>query len=297
MAMLFDERFSLQHIDTPQARLAVRTGGEGPPLLLLHGFPQTHAMWHRLAPALAAHFFLVMPDLRGYGESEKVAPTPDHLAHSKRAMAADMAALMSALGFEQFMTVGHDRGGRVTHRLCLDHPTRVTRACVMDIVPTHHLFTHTDQTFATAYYHWFFLIQPDGLPERMIGPDPEWYLRECMRRWAAPGVVFDERAMAEYVRCFSAPAAINGACEDYRAGASIDLEHDAASRDARIECPLLVLWGGRGFSEQHYEVLNVWRDYGRDVCGQTIDCGHFLPEEDPQAVLTALLPFLTAPSA
>lgn len=297
MAMLFDERFSLQHIDTPQARLAVRTGGEGPPLLLLHGFPQTHAMWHRLAPALADHFFLVMPDLRGYGESEKVAPTPDHLAHSKRAMAADMAALMSALGFEQFMAVGHDRGGRVTHRLCLDHPTRVTRACVMDIVPTHHLFTHTDQTFATAYYHWFFLIQPDGLPERMIGPDPEWYLRECMRRWAAPGAMFDERAMAEYVRCFSAPAAINGACEDYRAGASIDLEHDAESRDARIECPLLVLWGGRGFSEQHYEVLNVWRDYGRDVRGQTIDCGHFLPEEDPQAVLTALLPFLTAPSA
>ncbi len=289
---LFDDRFTLQRVATPAASLNVRRGGDGPPLLLLHGFPQTHAMWHRIAPALAAHFHLVMPDLRGYGDSDKPPGTADHFAYSKRAMAEDMVALMDALGFERFRVAAHDRGARVTHRMALDHPARVSRACVMDIVPTHHLFTHTDQVFATFYYHWFFLIQPDGLPEKMIGADPGWYLRECLRRWTPPGTRFDPAAVAEYERCYSQPAAIHGACEDYRAGASIDLEHDAASRERRIECPLLVLWGGRGFVNRHYAVLDVWREYANDVRGHTLDCGHFLAEEKPEDTLSALLPFL-----
>ncbi len=289
---LFDDRFTLQRVATPAASLNVRRGGDGPPLLLLHGFPQTHAMWHRIAPALAAHFHLVMPDLRGYGDSDKPPSTADHFPYSKRAMAEDMVALMRALGFERFRVAAHDRGARVAHRLALDHPGCVSRACVMDIVPTHHLFTHTDQVFATVYYHWFFLIQPDGLPEKMIGADPGWYLRECLRRWTPPGTRFDPAAVAEYVRCYAQPAAIHGACEDYRAGASIDLEHDAASRERRVECPLLVLWGGRGFVNRHYAVLDVWREYARDVRGHALDCGHFLAEEKPEDTLSALLPFL-----
>ena len=289
---LFDDRFTMSRVATPGATLNVRRGGEGPPLLLLHGFPQTHAMWHRVAPELARHFELVMPDLRGYGDSEKVPSSPDHLPYSKRAMAVDMVALMDALGFDRFRVAGHDRGARVTHRLALDHPARVLRASVMDIVPTHHLFTHTDQVFATAYYHWFFLIQPDGLPEKMIGADPGWYLRECMRRWTPPGTTFDAAAVAEYERCYALPATIHSACEDYRAGASIDLEHDAADRARRVECPLLVLWGARGFVHRHYAVLDVWREYARDVRGHALDCGHFVAEERPAETLAALLPFM-----
>lgn len=291
MTALFDDRFTTRTVTLPHVRLHVREGGEGPPLLLLHGFPQTHAMWHTVAPELAKHFRLVMPDLRGYGDSEKIAPTDDHAAHGKRAMASDMAALMAALGYARYRVAGHDRGGRVTHRLALDFPAQIERACVMDIVPTHHLFTHTDQVFATAYYHWFFLIQPRGLPERMIGQDPAWYLRHCLQSWAAPGATFDARAMAEYERCFSNPAAINGACEDYRAGASIDLADDAASRAQRVECPLLVLWGAKGFVNRHYQVLDIWRDYATDVRGEALDCGHFLPEEQPTAVVERLLAF------
>ncbi len=289
--MLFDHRFRLTEVDTGTARLTLRHGGEGPPLLLLHGFPQTHAMWHLVAPALARHFHLVMPDLRGYGDSTKPASTPDHLPHSKRAMAGDMAALMSALGHEHFAVAGHDRGARVAHRMALDFAPRITRACLMDIVPTRHLFTHTDQVFATAYYHWFFLIQPDGLPERMIGSDPGWYMRECIRRWAAPGAVFDPEALAEYERCYRRPENVHAACEDYRAGASIDLEHDAASGGQRIECPLLVLWGSRGFVHRHYAVLDVWRQYANDLRGRALDCGHFLPEERPDDVTAELLAF------
>jgi haloacetate dehalogenase len=175
--------------------------------------------------------------------------------------------------------------------MALDFAPRITRACVMDIVPTRHLFTHTDQVFATAYYHWFFLIQPDGLPERMIGSDPGWYLRECMRRWAAPDAVFDPEALAEYERCYRRPENVHAACEDYRAGASIDLEHDAASSAQRIECPLLVLWGGRGFVHRHYAVLDVWRQYANDLRGRALDCGHFLPEERPDEVVAEMLAF------
>lgn len=289
---LFDSRFTLERIATPGATLNVRRGGDGPPLLLLHGFPQTHAMWHAVAPVLAAHFHLVMPDLRGYGDSDKPPSSADHGPYAKRSMAEDMVALMDGLGHARFRVAGHDRGARVTHRLALDHPARVERACVMDIVPTRHLFMHTDQVFATAYYHWFFLIQPDGLPEKLIGADPGWYLRECMRRWAAPGARFDADAVAEYERCYAQPATIHSTCEDYRAGASIDLEHDAASSHARVECPLLVLWGARGFVQRHYAVIDVWRQYADDVRGEALDCGHFVPEERPAETVAALLPFM-----
>ena len=288
----FDARFTQSRIATPGASLNLRRGGDGPPLLLLHGFPQTHAMWHAVAPRLATRFHLVMPDLRGYGDSDQPQASPDHFTYSKRAMADDMVALMQALGFERFLVAGHDRGARVAHRLLLDHPECVARACVMDIVPTRHLFLHTDQIFATAYYHWFFLIQPDGLPERMIGADPGWYLRECLRRWAAPDASFDARAVAEYARCYARPETIHSACEDYRAGASIDLEHDAASSAQRIACPLLVLWGSRGFVHRHYDVLEVWRQYASDVRGRALDCGHFLPEERPLDVADELLAFM-----
>jgi haloacetate dehalogenase len=290
--MLFDDRFTLATIDTGEARLAVRRGGEGPPLVLLHGFPQTHAMWHRVAPALARHFHLVMPDLRGYGDSAKPPTAADHRPYSKRAMARDVAGLMDSLGYGRYAVAGHDRGARVTHRLALDFPGRVERACVMDIVPTRHLFLHTDRVFATAYYHWFFLIQPDGLPERLIGADPGYYLGECLRRWAAPGAVFDPAALVEYQRCYREPATVHASCEDYRAGASIDLEDDAASAGQSIECPLLVLWGARGLMHRSWPVLDIWRAYAREARGRALDCGHFLPEEQPAAVVEELLGFL-----
>ena len=291
---MFGEAFTQQRIPVGGAEINLLTGGDGPPLLLIHGYPQTHAMWHRLAPELARHFTVICPDLRGYGDSSKPPGTPDHGNYSKREMARDLVEVMAALGFERFAVAGHDRGARVAHRLALDHPTRIERACVMDIAPTLHMFDHSDQAFATGYYHWFFLIQPDGLPEHMIGADPGWFLREKLRRWSAPGAHFDEAAVAEYVRCFSSPEGVHASCEDYRAAASIDLEHDRADFGRRrIACPLLVLWGERGFVSRSYDVLTVWGEYADDVRGAPVPGGHFLPEESPDEVLRQLLPFLS----
>jgi haloacetate dehalogenase len=285
------EGFRNHWVEVGELGIHARVGGDGPPLLLLHGYPQTHVMWHRLAPALAREFTVVCPDLRGYGDSDKPASDAFHTPYCKRAMANDQLGLMSALGFERFAVAGHDRGGRVAHRLALDHPDRVERLAVLDIVPTLEIFRTTDQRLATAYYHWFFLIQPDGLPEKMIGADPEWYLREKLRRWAAPGARFDDKAMAEYVRWFSDPETIHAACEDYRAAAGIDLEHDEADIDRRIECPLRVLWGEEGFVHRRYDVLGVWRERATDVRGRALPCGHFLPEECPDEVVEELLGF------
>lgn len=281
--------------------IAVWHGGPAtaPPLLLLHGYPQSHAMWHAVVPRLARRFRVVCPDLRGYGDSAKPEGGPAHEAYAKRAMAHDMVEVMQALGYERFAVAGHDRGARVAHRMALDHPERVSRVCVMDIAPTLAMFEGTDQAFATGYYHWFFLIQPDGLPERMIGADPAWYLREKLRRWSAPGAVFAPEAVADYVRCFQAPEAIRASCEDYRAAAGIDLAHDRADRDRghRLACPLLVLWGARGFVARTYDVLAVWRRYSIDAAlveGRAVDSGHFLPEEAPDAVTQELERFLGA---
>lgn len=289
--------FDQAAVDVSAGRIHLRHDGAGPPVLLLHGYPQTHVMWHAVAPMLADRYYVVCPDLRGYGDSVKPDADPEHAVYSKRAMGRDMVQVMAALGFETFAVAGHDRGARVAHRMALDHPSKVERMCAMDIAPTYHMLMTADRHFATAYYHWFFLTQPDGLPERMIGADPEWYLREKLKRWSAPGAEFHEEAVAEYVRCFSDPATIHASCEDYRAAAGIDLDHDRADRDAnrKISCPLLVLWGARGFVGRAYDVLDVWRDYAGRVEGTSLDCGHFLPEEDPQGVTRELRRFLSEP--
>ena len=272
--------------------IAVAVAGTGPPLLLLHGFPQTMAMWHRVAPVLAEHFTVVCADLRGYGASGRPDAGDDHAGYSKRAMAQDQVEVMSALGFDRFAVAGHDRGGRVVRRMCLDHPDRVSAAAVLDIVPTATVFATTDQALATAYYHWFFLIQPGGLPERMIGADPRWWLRETLRRWAAPGFAFDPAALADYEQAFDDPATIHAQCEDYRAAATIDLAHDAADAGSRIGCPLLVLWGHHGAMERIYDVLGTWADQGVDVRGRALDSGHFLAEEAPEQTARELLGLL-----
>ncbi len=284
------ENFETKTITTSGATIRAVIGGSGPPLLLLHGSPQTHVMWHKLAPHLAKQFTVVAADLRGYGDSSKPPGGDKHENYAKRAMALDQVELMRQLGFPKFQLVGHDRGGRVAHRLALDHPDVVSRLAVLDIAPTATMYAKTDRRFATAYFHWFFLIQPFDLPERLIGADPDYYISRGWRR-AAPGV-FTAEAIAEYTRCFRDPATIHANCEDYRASAGIDLEHDAADADRRIECPLLVLWGARGIIGELFGPVDSWREKARDVQGQPIDCGHYMAEEAPDATLAALLGFL-----
>ena len=284
--------FTRSQVAVTGTDIAVAVAGSGPPLLLLHGFPQTMAMWHRVAPLLTDYFTVVCADLRGYGDSGRPASGPDHAGYSKRAMAQDQVEVMSALGFDTFAVAGHDRGGRVTRRMCLDHPERITAAAVLDIVPTAKVFATTDQALATAYYHWFFLIQPDGLPEHMIGQDATWWLNETLRRWAAPGFQFDPAALAAYERAFDDAPTIHAQCEDYRAAATIDLVHDAEDAGARIACPLMVLWGERGAMHRIYDVLGTWMDQGVDVRGRAIDSGHFLAEEAPEATARELLGLL-----
>jgi haloacetate dehalogenase len=278
--------FAAHDIDGAGARIHCVVGGSGPPLLLLHGYPQTHAMWHRIAPALAADRTVVCADLRGYGDSSKPPSAPPHAAYAKRAMAADMVAVMRTLGFERFDLAGHDRGGRVAHRLCLDHPDAVRRAALLDISPTRVMFERTDQAFATAYYHWFFLIQPFDLPERLIGADPAYYIGRKMRKWSADDTSFFEpRAWAEYERCFGDPATIHASCEDYRAAASIDLDHDRADQDRKVACPLLVLWGAKGVVHRLFRPVDDWRGVAADVRGYVVPSGHFVAEEAPDETL------------
>lgn len=290
------EDFHAQDVDVDGTRIHAVVGGTGPPVLLLHGYPQTHVMWHHLAPSLADRHTVVLPDLRGYGDSARPASRPDHSSYSKRAMAADQVGLMRHLGFETFAVVGHDRGARVAHRMCLDQPEEVTRVALLDIVPTRHVFTHVDLALARTYEHWFFLSQPAGLPEHLIGLDPAYYLRTKLAAWSSgPGTeAFAPAAVAEYVRCFSDPESVRATCADYRAAATIDLEHDEvdAAAGRGVRCPLLLLWGAAGFVGQNYDVLDVWRDYASDARGQALTGGHFLAEEEPEATLSALLGFL-----
>lgn len=287
--------FEQKRVNGAGAEINLRIGGKGPALLLLHGYPQTHAMWHRIAPKLAEDYTVVCADLRGYGDSSKPATLPDHSSYSKRASAADMATVMTALGFESFRLAGHDRGGRVAHRLALDFPQRVEKLAVLDIIPTRTLFETVNQQVATGYYHWFFLIQPFDMPERMIGADPEYYFRKKTGQWSGAGHKFDDEAMAEYLRCFRDPATIHASCEDYRAAASIDLEHDRADGDRRIRCPLLVLWGEKGLMHKAYDVLGTWRDKAvGSVEGHAVPSGHFLPEEAPDETYAALRRFFAS---
>lgn len=292
---LFDSSWAPRDIavNGTKIHLVVREDPGKPVLLLLHGYPQTHAIWHKVAPLLAADFSLVVPDLRGYGDSGKPPSLPDASNQSKRAMARDMAELMTALGHERFHVAGHDRGARVAHRLCLDHEQRVASACVMDIAPTLTTFAMTDQALATAYFHWFFLIQPPPLPERMIGADPESWLRGCLSRWSMGNDrAFPPEAMAEYLRCFCDAEAIRASCDDYRAAAGIDLAHDRGDAQRRISCPLLALWGAKGFVGRNYDVPALWREKASRVSGTALDCGHFLPEEAPSEVAQRLRQFI-----
>ncbi|MFC0408961.1 alpha/beta fold hydrolase [Roseomonas elaeocarpi] len=284
--------FTLHDVETPEVRLRAAVGGSGPPLLLLHGHPQTHSTWNKVAPALAERFTVVAADLRGYGDSGRPEGGEGHRNYSKRAMAADQVALMRALGFERFRLVGHDRGGRVAHRLALDHPQALEKLAVLDIAPTATMYARTDKEFATRYFWWFFLIQPAPLPEHMIGADPEFFLRKHIDgQLKTPGATSEE-LFAEYLRCYRDPAMRHAACEDYRAAATIDLEHDAADAERRIEAPLLALWGAKGTVGALYDVLETWREKARDVRGQPLPCGHSPQEEVPEDTLRALLDFL-----
>ncbi|WP_421876901.1 alpha/beta fold hydrolase [Pacificispira sp.] len=282
------DRITVTHSHAEGLELNVRIGGSGRPLLLIHGYPQTGAMWHKLAPVLAENFTVVVPDLRGYGASDKPPTDPQHLPYSKRAMAADMAALMAGLGHKTFQVAGHDRGGRVTHRLCLDHPDAVERAAVLDIVPTHTLFNTATHAVAHAYYHWYFLAQAAPLPETLIGADPDFYLNRKFGGWSAGETgFFDPRAMAEYKAAYGWPETIHATCEDYRAAATIDLEHDTADLDRRVGCPFLVLWGAKAPMHANYDVLDTWRNKAVDPTGHAVEAGHFLAEENPEQTLAA----------
>jgi haloacetate dehalogenase len=280
--------FATRRVATSGAEIHCEQGGSGPPLLMLHGYPQTHAMWHKIAPALAKRFTVVCADLRGYGDSSKPDGGPSHVGYSKRAMAADQVELMRELGFTRFRLASHDRGARVAHRLCLDHPEAVERAAILDISPTRIMYGGTDMAFATAYYHWFFLIQPFDLPERLIGTDPLYYLHKKLAGWSSGLSHFDPRALAEYERCFANPATIHASCEDYRAAATIDLEHDAADGHLRVECPLLALWGTKGVVNRLFDPITDWNGVARDVRGKAVPSGHFLAEEAPAETLAEL---------
>lgn len=283
------EGFELSLIDTGEAVLRVRHGGNGPPLLLLHGHPQTHVMWHKIAPLLARNFTVVAPDLRGYGDSSKPPTTANHEPYSKRAMARDQVALMHQLGFEHFYVAGHDRGGRCAYRLALDHPAHVRKLAVLDIIPTGEALRRANMQFGLGFWHWFFLAQPFDLPERLIGVNPDNYYFYTNREQ------FDPEALADYLRCVHNPATIHAMCEDYRAGVTVDYDHDEADRGKKqITCPVLVLWSRQGELEFWYDVLGVWREWASDVQGHALDCGHYLAEEAPNETYEALHTFFQA---
>jgi haloacetate dehalogenase len=283
-----------QRIRVGDVEINASIAGHGPPLLLLHGFPQTHLIWRKVVPRLAQSFTVVATDLRGYGDSSKPAGGAGHANYAKREMARDQVEVMRALGFERFLLCGHDRGGRVAHRLALDHPDRVERLAVLDIAPTKAMYEGTTMAFARAYYHWFFLIQPAPFPETLIGSNVEAFLRHHMGGRHAGLAPFLPEAWGEYVRCFSDPAAIHASCEDYRAAASIDLEHDAMDIAAghKLECPLLVLWGEHGVIEREFRPLDEWRKVAIDVRGRALASGHYIPEEAPEALAAELVSFL-----
>jgi len=292
---MFFEGFTLEYREANGQRIRLRRGGEGPPLLLVHGNPQTHAMWHRIAPVLAGRFTVICPDIRGYGFSSSPPATPDHAPYAKREMAKDLMALMQGLGFERFKVVSHDRGARVAHRLALDHPERVEKLCIMDIIPTLAHFERTDMAFAMGYYHWFFLAQPYDKPERMILRDVEDWFDIQTSREPKDRSFFHPEARADYLAALQEPGTVVSICEDYRAAATIDLEHDRESRakGERIRCPLLVLWGAKGKVGEWYDVLSIWRDYAAgEVAGGPVNSGHYLAEEAPEEVLARLDRFL-----
>jgi haloacetate dehalogenase len=278
---------------SPDVTLRFAKGGNGPPCLLLHGHPQTHVTWRHVAPALARHFTVVAPDLRGYGDSSKPPGGADHMRYSKREMAQDHVSLMQTLGFERFCVAGHDRGARVAHRMALDHPGAVAKLAVLDIAPTATMYDRTDKVFATKYFWWFFFIQPAPLPEHLIGADPEFFLKAHLGRQNGTDHVLEPEVMAEYLRCYKDPKTQHAICEDYRASAGIDLLHDAAHQSQRVTAPLLAMWGGNSTVGTLYDVAATWREKALDVRGKALDCGHNLQEEQPDQVAEALVEFFT----
>jgi haloacetate dehalogenase len=286
--------FQQKAIATSEIKINVWTGGKGFPLLLLHGYPQTYLMWHKIAPRLAENFTVVATDLRGYGDSDKPQGDCKGDKYSKRTMARDQVEVMSQLGYQEFYLVGHDRGARVARRLTLDYPEKVKKLALLDILPTYDLYQNTDKEFATAYYHWFFLIQPYPLPETLIGANPEYFLQACLKAWSKDFSAFTPQVLAEYIRCFSDASTIHATCEDYRAAASIDLIHDESDNDLKIKCPVLVLWGSQGILGRKYNFVSHWRQNAIDVRGMGIDCGHFLAEEKPDETYFAIRDFLSS---
>jgi len=284
--------FKCRRIRTSGAAINLVHGGAGPPLLLLHGYPQTHAIWHRIAPELAKRFTVIASDLRGYGDSEKPHGLSDHGNYSKRAMALDQVEVMRAFGFDEFFVVGHDRGARVAHRMALDHPAAAVKLAVLDIVPTRMMYANVSREFAKAYYHWFFLLRPEPIPETLIGANPDFYLESHIGSRHAGLKPFAPEALAEYRRCFRDPAAIHASCEDYRAAESIDLEHDTADLDRKLTAPLLALWGKHGTIERCFHPLADWAERAETLQGRPLDCGHYIPEEAPVELLEELLKFL-----
>ncbi|NBB09813.1 alpha/beta fold hydrolase [Pseudomonas sp. SLFW] len=276
-------------------QIAYRIGGNGPGLLLLHGHPQTHVIWHKIVERLSQRFTVVAADLRGYGDSGKPLATEDHSSYSKREMGRDMVALMRELGLPTFSILAHDRGARVAHRLALDHSDAVTRMTLLDIAPTLAMYSQTNEAFARAYWHWFFLIRPAPLPETLLEADPEQYLRSVMGSRSAGLTPFTDEAFAEYLRCAKLPGTARGVCEDYRASATIDLEHDRADLDAghHLQLPLQVLWGAEGTVGKCFDPLKEWQQVATDVRGKALPGGHYLAEEIPEALMAEVMPFLT----
>jgi haloacetate dehalogenase len=292
------EGFSRSEIKTSGARIVTVTGGSGPPVLLMHGNPFTHLSWRRVAPVLAREFTVVCTDLRGYGDSEKPPGGEDHSSYSFRAMAQDQVEVMAALGFDKFCAAGHDRGARVLHRMCLDHPEKVSRAAILDIIPQHHLYNNINKQWATFSWHWFFNIQPYDLPERMMGADPDWFIEKKLSKTKQGLSFFDEAALAEFKRCFRNPATIHAICEDYRAAAGIDLEMDtrdfAAGR--KIECPVLLLWGATGSVGRNSKPgpAEIWKAYASNIRdAKAVQSGHYLSDEAPAETTAALHGFFT----
>lgn len=292
---MFDE-FSDVSTMVDGVKIHAIRGGAGPALLLLHGHPQTHAIWHKVAPTLARHFTVVAADLRGYGDSGKPAGDADHGNYSKRRMALDQVELMRALGFSQFAVLAHDRGARVAARMALDHPHTVTRLVTLDVAPTLAMYENTSFEFARAYWHWFFLVRPAPFPETLIRADPDLYLQQTIGARSAGLKPFTPQAYAEYLRCLRDPLTAHGICEDYRASVTIDLEHDredlAAGR--KIVCELMALWGAEGVIEKCFDALSEWRAWAPQVCGGSLPCGHYIAEEAPELLLAQALPFLCA---
>ena len=284
------KNFKQDIIEVNGVNINYKIGGKGEPLLLLHGYPQSHVLWRKIAPLFAENYTVICSDLRGYGDSDKPQSDKTHLAYSKKTMGLDQNELMKKLGFNEYFLVGHDRGGRVAHRMAIDFKENIKKVSVLDIVPTSHVFKNTNAILAKRYYHWFFLIQSYPHPETMIGNDPEYFIRSKLQMWGANNEYLTEEIIQEYLRCFTVDT-IHASCEDYRAGASIDLVHHEEDFDKKINCPLQVLWGSKAFVEELYDPIKVWKEWALNVEGQSIDCGHFLPEESPVETYNAIINF------